>query len=66
MQVDGRKGHFAGHALEQRNGIALDEEFVDGRVDFAGRDARPHQCRGNLVGLPDQQAGLSHLRDFTR
>jgi hypothetical protein len=39
---------------------------VDGRVEFPRRNPRPHQGSGNLVRLPDQQSGLSHLRDFTR
>ena len=66
MQVTAGKGTLPGTPLNSGMALLLDEELLDGGVDFAGGDARPHQRRGDLVGLPDQQAGLAHLRDFTR
>ena len=67
MQVDGGKGHLvAGHALEQRHGVVLGEKVLDRRVDLAASSRRADHAADQLVGLPDQQAGLAHLGHFSR
>ena len=66
MQVTAGKGTLPGTPLNSGMALMLVEKLLDRGVDLAGGDAGLDQLGGDLVSLPDQQAGLAHLGDFTR
>ena len=68
MQVTAGNGTRAGHALEQRHRAPLLGEKLARPPRRSRPWSRPGRTieRGQLMGLPDQQAGLAHQGDFTR
>ena len=60
----GGEGDLARHPLNSGIASCSSKELFDRRVDFAGGHAGLDQAAGDLMGLPDQQAGLAKLGDF--